>query len=167
MAQLDYVKKNLKLELPVRLDNEEIAELAHARGRLEAELSEIEQEYSDVKKDWNEKLETKRRSIAQYGIDIRSGKQNRPVLCDEVFRNGTIQTIRQDTGEVVGTRPASMQEAQRHLPSVEGASGTANVLEQAAAAQKSSGVEEDEDGDVQVPDAPAPKKSGKKRGKRS
>jgi hypothetical protein len=163
---LDYVKKNLKLELPVTLDNDEIAELAHERGRVEADLAEKEQEYSDVKKDWNEKLETKRRTIAQLGIDIRSGKQNRPVLCDEVFRNGTIQTIRQDTGAVVGTRPASMQEAQRHLPSVEGGTAKPNILEEASAAQKASGVEEDDEGDVTVPDSPAPKK-GKKRGKRS
>lgn len=162
---MDYVKQNLKLELPVVLDEHEIAEIAHARGRDEAALAELEQEYSDVKKDWNEKLESKRRLIAQYGIDIRSGKQNRPVLCDEVFKNGTIQTVRQDTGEVVGTRPASMQEAQRHLPSVVGGSSKPNILEEASAAQKASGVEEDEDGDVQVPDSPAPKK--KRKGKRS
>lgn len=164
---MDFVKQNLKLELPVKLANNEIAELAHARGRLEAELSELEQEYSDVKKDWNEKLETKRRSIAQFGIDIRTGKQNRPVMCDEIFKNGTIQTIRQDTLEVVGTRPASMQEAQRHLPSVVGGSGKPNILDESHAAQKANGVEEDEDGDVGVPETAAPKKAKGKKGKRS
>ncbi len=160
IADADYVKKNLKPILPVPLTDQEIAELAKERAKEEARLEELELEAADSKKEWSEKLTMQERIVETMGADIRRGKQDRVVMCDEVFRGGCILTIRQDNGVVVGNRPASPQEAQRHLPAIEGGSG---ILDDAARAQKEAGVEEDDEGDVIAPAGDGVKKRKSKK----
>ncbi len=160
IAEQDYVKQNVKCNLPVELDDAEIASIAKERAKAETRKAEDEQKFVDIKKEWVEKIAMQERNIETMGADIARGKQDRPVLCDEIFRAGQIVTIRRDTGAVCGSRPASMQEAQRHLPAQIG--GTPGALDAAAQAQKDNASEENDDGDVVPPEDDQPKKRKKK-----
>ncbi len=155
----DYVSKNRKMIQPVQLDDIEIAILAKERAKQEAQLEELQTKASDISKEWKEKIQQQERLIETLGADIGRGKQDRTVMCDEIFRNGKIDTVRQDTGVVISSRAASMQEAQRYLPAMEGQGG--GMLADARKAQKDAGVEEDEDGDVVSPEGDGKPKTRK------
>ncbi len=162
-AELDYVIKDRPMTLPVPLDTSEIAELARERAKQETKLAELEQKATDVKAEWKEKIDLQERVIAQLSDDIAREKQDRVILCDEIFQAGQIKTIRQDNGVVVASRPASPQEAQRHLPKMQVLNGGApGILDQARANQKENASEENDDGDVVSPEGDAPKKRKKK-----
>lgn len=160
-SNLDYFQKNVKEVQAVDLEDLEIAALAKEAAKEDEKLAELKTKFGDEKKEWQDKINLQERKVEKIREDIARGKQDRVVLCDEIFRNGTILTFVRESGRVIRQRPATPSEAQKHLPAVEGSSG---ILAQAARAQKEANVEVTDEGDVVPPDgSDAPKKNGKKK----
>lgn len=158
IAEQDYVSRNQKLVLPVDLEQLEIAALALERAKEEGKLAELEEKAKEISKEHKDAIERQKSRVEQLGSDIARQKQDRVVMCDQVFRKGVILTFRQDDGVIVSTMPATPQQAQKHLPAMEGG----GLLADAARAQKDSNSETDDDGDV-VPDDGADEPKSKKR----
>lgn len=161
-------RKKIMLELPCPISDHELLNIARDKARHELELDEIAADFADVKRDWNGRVEAKEKHIAQLGAVIRTGEQKRPIACFERYvddgeHKGKVETVRSDTQEVVERRVADLLEARNATPDAE-PPGDEDVLAQAARMQRAAGVEENEDGDVVVPEERAPKK---KRGKKS
>lgn len=140
----EVTRKGIKRELPVKLETHEMLMIAIAKSKAEAELDEMEAELRDIKADWNQRIDEQERRIAVMGVEIRTSEQKRVVPCYERFRAGTIEVVREDTHEIIERRAASLAEAQKALPGTD--------VADAAATQKAANVEEDEDGDVVVPE---------------
>lgn len=103
--------------LPVRLTREEkeqastgLAEALDQEEKLELELAGVKREF----KDRAEELTTKVRHLGRL---VRTGVEERTVECEvrPNWRNGTMETFRLDTGEMVNFRPLSREERQREL----------------------------------------------------
>lgn len=149
IEKADFLTRNAKLVLPVKLDISEIAGAASARAKLEKELAQLKQDLADKKREIQDKIDEVQASIDTIGQDIAREQQDRPVLCDVLVRGNVVITVRRDDNTVVTTRPLSPAEAQKHLPAVEGNSG---ILDEAARAQKANNSEENEDGDIEPND---------------
>lgn len=161
IQEQDFYARHQKLVLAVDLEQHEIAALAIERAKEEGKLAEMEALAKEKAKDNKDAVERQRSIVAKMGDDISRQKQDRVVLCDQIFRKGVIVTYRQDNGVVVSSVPATPQQAQKHLPAMEGG----GLLADAQRAQKASGVDENEDGDV-IPfdrDGDEKPKKGKKR----
>lgn len=161
--------KKLRLELPVPLTDHEQLEIARGKARLEQELEEKRGEFADVKREWSEVFEGFEKRIAQAGAELRTGEQKRVVECHERYvregeHAGKVEVVRNDTNVVVERRVANLLEARRAVPPDEDEIAD-DILADAARLQSETAVEETPDGDVTVPDAPAPKKRGRKPGK--
>lgn len=161
-------RKKIMLELPCPITDRELLEISRDKAKHEDELDEISAEFSDVKRQWSSRLEAKEKQIEQLRAVIRTGEQKRPIECFERYvddgeHKGKVETVRRDTLEVVERRIADLLEARSATPDAEPPNDE-DVLAQAARMQRAAGVEENEDGDVVVPEERAPKK---KRGKKS
>lgn len=159
-------RKSVLRELPVELADQELLEVARDKARREAALEELQASFTDVKRDWNARIEADEKVIAQLGAIVRTGQRRQPVDCFERYQTegehkGKVEVVRKDTDEVVERRVADLLEARNALPPEEG-----DVAAQAARMQRAAGVEENDEGDVVPPDEAAPKKRGR-GGKRS
>lgn len=139
----DIIRKNIKRELPVKLDNSEMLDIAIAKANAEGDLDELQVEFRDVKAEWNQRIEEQEKRIAIMSVELRTKEQKRVVVCFERFRAGTIEVVRDDTKDVIERRSASLAEAQKAIPGTDVAA--------AAAAQKAANVEEDDEGDIVAP----------------
>lgn len=178
------ITKNIQRELSCKLTDAQLLEKATKKADLEAELESIEEQFSDVKGDWNKRIADQEKRIHALGTEIRERASRMPVTCHERFdsERKVIEIVREDTNEVVDTRYPNLFEANQHGPKVEHVAGDEvaapgddasedDALEAAQAEanaaaqnQQDQGIEENEDGDVVPTDEAAPKK---KRGKKS
>jgi hypothetical protein len=167
------VRKRVLRELPVKLTDRELLDVAKQKSDAESELEELQAEFAETKREWNARIEAIETRIARHAAEFREGTQKRPVECHERYvregeHAGKVETVRLDIGEVVDRRVADLLEARNALPKDEADAQAEigdEILAEAARLQQEAGVEETEDGDVVVPDAAAPK--SKKKGKRS
>ncbi len=133
---LDTVRRNVKRMLPCELEDHEMLEIARAKSKKESIISELQADLVDERKRRQSQIDEVEKEVVQMGYELITGKQQRPVLVNEVFRAGMVHVIRQDTYDEVEKRPATASEAQRFLPAVEGSGG--GVLDDARAAQAGS-----------------------------
>jgi hypothetical protein len=136
----EITRKGIQRELPVKLTPPELLTIAITKSKAEAERDELCAEFRDVKSDWNGRMEQLDNRIKAMGMTLRTQEERRVVTCHERFKAGTIEVVREDTGEVVERRAATMAEAQKVIPGTESTEG-------AAATQRANVVEEDEDGE--------------------
>lgn len=141
-ANDDVIRRGIKRVLPCKLTEDEFVEIAKKRVGREALLKQCEADLAREQKKRKDQIAELEDEIGTMGRQLHTESEDRTVLCNEVFRraeNGTgyVHTIRLDTNEEVETRPATVSETQRYLPS-DGFSPPANgasVLDQARTAQ--------------------------------
>jgi len=125
--------------LPVKLDDEELLEIARDAAKKRRNLRQLENDLADEQSKRKQQIKELQREIDTHDRELDTGDQERVVLCDEIFRAGTVYVRRSDTLEEFEPRPATAQEAQRYLPAVESTLHTlppsAPLLDQALAAQ--------------------------------
>jgi hypothetical protein len=173
------IAHDIKRELPVKLTNDQLLEVAFSKARLEDERDQLQDQFADVKREWGERIAGVEKHIDAMGVELRTRERRQVVLCHErvVAATRMVEVVREDTDEVVERRAANLFEVGKVLPPAkreetdataedppevdDALAAAANETLKAAAAAN---VEETEDGDVTVPDTAAPKK---KRGRKS
>ena len=137
----DVIRRHVKRMLPVKLDDEELLEIARDAAKKRRNLRQLENDLADEQSKRKQQIKELQREIDTHDRELDTGDQERVVLCDEIFRAGTVYVRRSDTLEEFEPRPATAQEAQRYLPAVESTLNTlpidrtAPLLDQAAAVQ--------------------------------
>jgi hypothetical protein len=165
-------RRDIKRELPCKLTNEELLEVATAKAEAELQLEELEAEFANVRGDWKGKLEDQAKAIGKLGAELRSKSRIRVVICHEQVPADSldVEVVRDDTSEVLERRAATLFEVRKVRPdsttlpeNFTGDDSAADAALAAAAAETmaAAGVEEDEDGDVV-----APAGDGKRKGKK-
>jgi hypothetical protein len=158
----DIHRTDIKRELPCRLSPDEMLDIAVRKSKLEGELEELEEEFSEEKRSWNKRLEELEGRIGVMRSELRTGEQRRVVTCFERWRGQLIEIVRDDTGEVVDTRASTLRDTQQTIPGT-GDAGDDEQQADAARTQRAAGVEEDEEGDVVPPESSGSGKRGKKK----
>ncbi len=115
----DVIRRHVKRSLPVVLLDDELLEIARDAAKKRRMLRQLEADLDAEKKKRNQQIAELQREIDTHDRELDTGEQERVVLCDEIFRAGTVYVRRSDTGEEFEPRPATAQEAQRYLPAVE------------------------------------------------
>ncbi len=103
--------------LPVVLTQDEIRHRGEALAAALSKITEIDSTLQVAKERAKGAKEPVNKEIAKLTRQIRSRKEDRSVECITVkdFRQHCAETIRQDTGEVVRTRPLTAQEMQTKM----------------------------------------------------
>ena len=167
---------DIKRELPCKLTDSDLLEVAIDKAKAEGELDQIQDEFADVKRDWGKRIEECEKRIAQMGSELRLRERKRVVICHErvVLATRMVEVVREDTFEVVDRRAANLFEAGKVLPqtkriddkSAEDPPEVDDALAAAAAeTMKAAGVEETEDGDVVPPEGDGKKTKNKRKAK--
>lgn len=179
MATASTALKTILLELPVALSEREEVETARAKAKLEQQLAAQRDKFGAVKREWTEEFKEIEIRIQVLGDNLLTGRQLRPVEVVEQYvkegeHAGKVEQIRTDTGEVVDRRMADLFEARSSDPKYkskprakgDAADAPANddtgevpkdLLAEAEKAQRDAGVEEDDEGNVVVPETSVPK----------
>jgi len=156
----DVIRRHLKKTLPCALSRDELTTIAIDAAKKRRRLRELESDLAAEKKRRQQQIDELQGEIDTHDRELDTGEQDRVVLCDEIFRSGTVYVRRNDTLEEIEPRPATAQEAQRYLPAVE---STLNpgprgpLLDQAAAvqaAERAGGEEPADDEDEDDDDGP-------------
>ncbi len=156
----DVVRRNVKRELPCRLDDNELLRIARQRATKEAERDQLEADLAKEKKKRLDQITELEDEIKKAGRELHTGEQDRTVPCNDVFKRaldgtGWIHTIRLDTFDEVERRPATAHETQRYLPTVDGSGANAGILDAARERQRSAQPETDDVPADTDADAPA------------
>ena len=170
----DIVRDNYLETLPVRLSEDEFTRVARAKAKAEDALEEIEREADEKKAEYKRRIEEAEAEIDRMRLELSSEERKQPVQCFDRYVQAThmIERVRKDTGAVFDTRVAKLSELQRVLPGAESlveadvidddelvlldeAEHRQNQASAAAQAMADIHVEETDDGDATVPDAPA------------
>lgn len=173
--------KSVLLELPVVLTEKDELEIGRTKAKLERDHAGMLERFADVKREWKKDLDGLQQRIATLGDHLLTGSQPRPVEVVEYYvkegeHAGKVEQVRADTGEVVERRMADLFEARSSDPKYKAKKGekplvaeddgvTPDLLAEAERAQRDAGVEEDEDGDVVVPETSAKKSPAVKKRK--
>lgn len=144
-ATQEIHRTGLQRELPCKLKQHEWLEIAVKKSRLEDELEEVKEQFDQVKEQWKKRITEIEDRIAVHRVELRTGEQKRVVECFERWKGQVIEIVRDDTGEVIDSRTASLRDTQQQIPGTEEDEA---AQADAAATQRSAGVAEDEDGDV-------------------
>ncbi len=133
----EVIKRDITRELAVQLTVEEIAQRARGFGEKAAALQKLKDEESEKTKRGKERVSNMQAEIDRITETLRTGTEPRLVSCHERFHAGTIITVRDDTGEIVGApRPANQHERQLAMPN---STGNGSLLETAAKNQAAEG----------------------------
>lgn len=108
-------------ELPVKLTESEMADVARAMGRADEERRVMES-HAKVENDrWKDRIKGLDARISDLASKAHLGMEARPVKCLETYdyRLGEVRVVRTDTGEALETRPMTSDERQPTLPGAE------------------------------------------------
>lgn len=111
--QSEFVEK-----LGCELTREEQLQKGTEMALLLQRLEETESEAKSVADGYKRDIKKLERTIGDRAEEVRTGIEHRLVECTERgrFREGLVDVIRTDTGEVVRTRPMTEAEKQQPLP---------------------------------------------------
>ncbi len=103
--------------LRVDLTDEEYKNVAILMGHANAEISAAEDQLAAVKSQFKSRIDAAVAKRNEYAGIINAGCEYKPVDCwlTKDWGAGSITVTRQDTGEVIRTRPMSPEEKQRGL----------------------------------------------------
>jgi len=150
----NVINRGIKRTLPCKLTDEEFMLIAKQRVDKESLRDQVVSDFDRIKAKHKAQLEEMDAEIGKARQELHTGEQDRQVLCTSAFHrakdgSGWVHVYRTDTGAVVEQRPATVAEAQRYLPGVEGELPKGGpILDRAPALHV---VEEDDgtgDGDV-------------------
>ena len=98
--------------LPVKLDPHEVAQRAAELARELHDQAVAEEEAQSVKKKLAKDLEARALRISRLGRIVHTRREDRQIDCHEEHSalDGTARTIRDDTSEIVDTRPLTQEE---------------------------------------------------------
>lgn len=98
--------------LPVKLAPDEVAQRAEELARELHDQAVAEEAAAATKKKLAQDLEKRRERIARLGRIVHTRREDRQIDCHEEHSalDGTARTVRDDTGEVVDTRPLTQEE---------------------------------------------------------
>jgi len=105
------VKPHLRT-LPVKLAPDEVAQRAEELARELHDQAIAEEAAAATKKYIAQDLEKRRERVARLGRIVHTRREDRQIDCHEEHSalDGTARTVRDDTGEVVDTRPLTAEE---------------------------------------------------------
>jgi sulfate adenylyltransferase subunit 1 (EFTu-like GTPase family) len=108
-------------KLPCELTRDEKLMKADQMAEHLKTRAEVELEASSVAGTFKRQLKELDRAIGDRAEEIRSGVEYRPVECAmrDRFRDNQVDTVRLDTGEIVRSRPMTIQERQGSLSLVD------------------------------------------------
>lgn len=104
-------------ELAVNLSQEEVSERACRLAEIEGELEQHDEEARKVRTELKKKrteLEVERRRLA-LAVRTRSEMRLVDVTISAIWSQGVAEIARNDTGEVIGTRPLTDEDRQTDL----------------------------------------------------
>ena len=103
--------------LPVYLTDEQVLQYGRDVARAHADRERISGEFDSVKADYKGKISEQDAIIGKLSPRIHSGIETRDVECVEVknWTKLTVSVTRQDTGEVIESRPMREDEKQAEL----------------------------------------------------
>ena len=98
--------------LPVKLAPDEVAQRAEELARELHDQAVAEEAAASTKKNLAKDLEERRERVARLGRIVHTRREDRQIDCHEEHSalDGTARTVRDDTGEVVDTRPLTAEE---------------------------------------------------------
>lgn len=98
--------------LPVKLDPHEVAQRADELARELHDQAVAEEAAQSTKKKIAKDLEERANRISRLGRIVHTRREDRQIDCHEEHSalDGTARTIRDDTSEVVDTRPLTQEE---------------------------------------------------------
>lgn len=98
--------------LPVKLAPDEVAQRAEELARELHDQAVAEEAAASTKKKLAKDLEERRERVARLGRIVHTRREDRQIDCHEEHSalDGTARTVRDDTGEVVDTRPLTQEE---------------------------------------------------------
>lgn len=98
--------------LPVKLDPHEVAQRADELARELHDQAVAEEEAQSTKRKLAKDLEERANRISRLGRIVHTRREDRQIDCHEEHSalDGTARTIRDDTSEVVDTRPLTQEE---------------------------------------------------------
>ena len=98
--------------LPVKLDPHEVAQRADELAREQHDQTVAEEAAQSTKKKLAKDLEERANRISRLGRIVHTRREDRQIDCHEEHSalDGTARTIRDDTQEVVDTRPLTQEE---------------------------------------------------------
>lgn len=104
--------------LPCRLTPEEVAAHADQAARLHAEIAQHEMRSAEVRSRLKEEHQQLTVDLAVAMERVRTKTEPREVRCREVLLadERLVETVREDTGEVISRRPARANELQTPIP---------------------------------------------------
>ena len=105
------MKPHLRM-LPVKLDPHEVAQRAEELARELHDQAIAEEAAQSTKKKLAKDLEERASRISRLGRIVHTRREDRQIDCHEEHSalDGTARTIRDDTQEVVDTRPLTQEE---------------------------------------------------------
>jgi hypothetical protein len=113
-----------EMELPVKLTDEEILEKAHELAEKANQARDWEKQIADVKAEMKKEIKrleselmTCTDTVSELAWQIIRGEEDRPVMVREDFADDMSKVIirREDTQEIVDTRPVSEEDRQMDL----------------------------------------------------
>jgi len=104
-------------QLPVDLNEEEIADRGRAMAKSVSEKAGLQEEKKSATADINAKIKACGEVIRKLSEIISGGKEDREVSCEvkKDFDSNTVTVVRDDTGEVVEERPLTVDERQENM----------------------------------------------------
>lgn len=119
-TQTELVKEPRKVqrEVPVKLTETELAQVAREIGRLDQERKAMEAQAKVANDQWKDRIRGVDARIADLATKAHEGQEARMVDCLEVFdyRLGEVRVHRADTEERLEVRPMTADERQPSLP---------------------------------------------------
>lgn len=115
-ASGDSTLREYSQDLAIECTAEQLAEYACELAEVVCEVERLDEErarFARAQRDQRKPLEALQSKIAHI---LESGRHLVPVDCrDLLLAGGTLRSVRLDTGEVLGERPASAEERQRSM----------------------------------------------------
>lgn len=110
-------EKRVMKSLPCKMTDEEVRLKGRRLAELVLQRASLQGEQKSVAADFRQRIKDVDESIAEVRDEVDSGEEMRPVTCVETKTSrGTIETVRIDTGETIGSRPLTDEERQEEMP---------------------------------------------------
>lgn len=109
-------------QLPVKLTEKERMARAMSAAELQSDYNEIEERKKETTRSLGQQLKDLRKDIEKLQRAVRTGSEHQDVQI-ETRRNEdrrTIETVRLDTGEIIDSRPMTVEERQGKLFGIDG-----------------------------------------------
>lgn len=111
--ELKEITQHLKCELT----EDEIKEYGAELARKYSEITDLEDQKKSITSDFKARIDAANSDAGILARKIQNGYEFRDVFCEIQYIDDekVVQTVRQDTGEIIKTRPMTPEEMQRDL----------------------------------------------------